>query len=241
MALGKFTLTLLIIAFLGCSSKKQESGLNGTSPDIKIVSEMKNVMWKGELGSSINLDTIQGKTGLYGLGPKSYLTGELLIIDGESYKSTVISDSTMRVIKSFDVSAPFFVYTHIKEWDEFEIPLNIKSIKDLEKFVDDKTSKYKRPFAFKLKGKVLKALIHVQNLPIGTKASSPQEAHQGQVNYELKYEESEIVGFFSTKHQGVFTHHDSFLHMHLITKDKSKMGHLDEVEIGKMMLYLPKK
>jgi acetolactate decarboxylase len=29
--------------------------------------------------------------------------------------------------------------------------------------------------------------------------------------------------------------------MHLITKDESKMGHLDELEIKKMKLYLPKK
>jgi acetolactate decarboxylase len=29
--------------------------------------------------------------------------------------------------------------------------------------------------------------------------------------------------------------------MHLITKDESKMGHLDELEIGQMKLYLPKK
>lgn len=28
---------------------------------------------------------------------------------------------------------------------------------------------------------------------------------------------------------------------HLITKDTSKMGHLDAVEIGKMKLYLPKR
>jgi len=69
--------------------------------------------------------------------------------------------------------------------------------------------------------------------------SSPAEAHQGQTNYYLNNEEVEIVGFFSTEHQGVFTHHDSFLHMHLITKDKSLMGHLDELELDKVTLYLP--
>ncbi len=91
-----------------------------------------------------------------------------------------------------------------------------------------------------MQGTISNALIHIQNLPKGAKVSSPEEAHQGQVNYELKDEEVEIIGFFSTKHQGIFTHHDSFLHMHLITKDKSKMGHLDELEISEMTLYLPK-
>ena len=71
--------------------------------------------------------------------------------------------------------------------------------------------------------------------------SSPDEAHQGQTIYKIINEDAEIIGFFSTEHQGVFTHHDSFLHMHLITKDESKMGHLDELAIGEMKLYLPNK
>ena len=193
------------------------------------------------MGDNINLDSISSKKGLYGLGPLTHLTGELLINDGKSYLSKVVSDSTMNVEKSFDVSAPFFVYANVTEWTEIDLPSNIKSIPDLEQFIDEKTSEYKRPFAFKLKGEVLNAIIHIQNLPIGTKVSSPKEAHQGQVDYELNNEEAEIVGFFSTEHQGVFTHHDSFVHMHLITKDESKMGHLDEVEFGRMKLFLPKK
>ncbi len=111
----------------------------------------------------------------------------------------------------------------------------------MEKFIDEKSSEYKRPFAFKLIGGVSKAIIHIQNLPKGTLVSSPEEAHKGQTNYNLENEDVEIIGFFSTEHKGIFTHHDLFLHLHLITKDESKMGHLDMVEINKMKLYLPNK
>jgi len=92
-----------------------------------------------------------------------------------------------------------------------------------------------------LEGKIVEAAIHIQNLPKGSTVSSPKEAHQGQVNYSLENESVEIVGFFSTEHQGVFTHHDSFLHMHLISQDESKMGHIDSLEIDEMSLFLPKK
>jgi acetolactate decarboxylase len=51
----------------------------------------------------------------------------------------------------------------------------------------------------------------------------------------------EIIGFFSTEHKGVFTHHDSFLHMHLITKDKEKMGHLDAATFDRINVHLPVK
>lgn len=229
----KILIGFLTIGILSCNSDK-------TFSDINIVGAMKNVMWKGELSGIINLDTITNKKGLYGLGPESYLTGELLINDGQSYVSKVTSDSTMTVAKTFSVSAPFLVYANVFKWSEIELSSEIKTIKDIEKLVDEKTIDLKRPFAFKLIGKVSRALIHIQNLPIGTKVTSPTEAHQGQTNYELKNEEVTIIGFFSTEHKGVFTHHDSNIHLHLITNNESKMGHLDEVEIKNMKLYLPK-
>lgn len=238
MSLNQIAIGLLTIGLVSCNSTSKETE---TYPDINIVGAMKNVMWKGELGSSIDLDTVSDKNGLYGLGPESYLTGELLINNGKSYISKVLSDSTMTVEKRFDVSAPFFVYGNVIEWNEIELPSGLKTIQDLEKFMDNNTIDFKRPFAFKLIGKISSAIIHIQNLPEGTKVSSPDDAHQGQTNYNAENEAAEIIGFFSTEHKGVFTHHDTFLHMHLITNDETKMGHLDELEIGEMKLYLPKK
>jgi len=243
MNIKRFAFGLLTIGLISCNLTPKEKTTKETEtyPDIKIIGAMKNVIWKGELGSSIDLDTISDKNGLYGLGPVSYLAGELLINNGKSYVSQVTSDSTMTVKKTFKTSAPFFVYGNVTEWNEIDLPKDVKKIQDLEKFIDDKTTELKRPFAFKLIGQVSSAIIHIQNLPEGTKVSSPDEAHQGQTNYKIQNEDAELVGFFSTEHKGVFTHHDLFLHMHLITKDESKMGHLDELEIGKMTLFLPKK
>ena len=228
---------LILLLLFQCKNAENDNSY----ADVNIASAMRNVMWKGELEGKINLDTISNKKGLYGLGPVSFLQGELLINNGKSYVSKVTSDSTMIVEKTFDVSAPFFVYATVDEWEQIELPSNIKIIKEVENFIDNKTRERKRPFPFKLIGSVKSAKIHIQNLPEGSKVSSPKEAHQGQVNYFLDDKEVEIVGFFSTEHQGVFTHHDSFLHMHLITKDETKMGHLDELQIDSMKLYLPLK
>lgn len=238
---AKAVFGLWALVMISCISNKKETTTNDKKApsDVKIVGAMKNVMWSGELGSRIALDTIANKNNLYGIGPESYLTGELLINNGKSYVSRVISDSTMTIEKTFDVSAPFFVYARVTEWKEFNLSPQINTIQDLEKLIYEKTQDYGQPFTFRLKGHVSKAKIHIQNLPKGTKVSSPAEAHQGQTNYELKNEEVEIVGFFSTAHKGVFTHHDSYLHMHLITKDENQMGHLDEFSIKEMKLYLP--
>jgi acetolactate decarboxylase len=94
---------------------------------------------------------------------------------------------------------------------------------------------------FKLAGTVEQATIHLVNLPKGAKVGSPNDAHQGQTDYQISNENADIIGFFSTEHKAVFTHHDTFLHLHLITADRKKMGHLDKVMFkkGTVKLFLP--
>ena len=209
--------------------------------DVIVVGQMKNVMWKGQLHGNINLDTISNKNHLYGLGPVEYLTGEILIIDGKSYKSTVLTDTTMTIEETYDIKAPFFAYANIENWTVVTLPDSIQSIKQLEAYLDESTKSSKRPFMFKLAGTVEQADIHIVNLPENTKVSSPEDVFKRQKNYQLLNEQSEIIGFFSTEHKTIFTHHDTYLHMHLITTDRQKMGHLANVlfKKGTMKLYLP--
>lgn len=238
-----FIIFVFAVILWGCKSDQNSAKLfkKDTYPDVNIVSAMKNVMWRGELEGKIDLDTISKKNGLYGLGPLSGLKGELLIKDGVSYISKFKPERNIQVEKTFKAKAPFFVYTYVSEWQSFPLNDSIKTISDLEIFINKKTIDKKRPFAFKLNGTVKTAHIHIQNLPEGAQVSSPKDAHQGQLNFVINDENVDIVGFFSTEHQGVFTHHDSFLHMHLITSDETQMGHLDKVEFDKMTVFLPVK
>lgn len=227
---------LMILSVKSCKPTFKQ-----TNNDVKIIGQMKDAMFKGEIYGKIKLDTISNKDDLFGLGPVEYLAGEILILDGKAYKSTVVNDSTMKVTETFNLKAPFFGYASIPNWLEQNIPDSIQTIKQLEQYLDNSTKNSKRPFFFKLSGTVQQATIHLVNLPEGSIVTSPAEAHEGQTNYKLKNEQSEIIGFFSTAHKTIFTHHDSFLHMHLITTDRQKMGHLDEMllEKGSAKLYLP--
>lgn len=239
----KIKSAVLLVCFAVLAScndaEKQSTQKPETYPDVQIVGAMRDAMFKGELYSKIDLDTISNKKGLYGLGPQAQMTGELLLFDGKSYVSKVVNDSIMRVEENFETGAPFLVYANVKEWGEVELPNKVDDMKSLESFIDSISMEQKRPFAFKLSGTVSDAIIHIQNLPPGSKVSSPAEAHVGQVKYSLVDEKVDILGFFSTQHKSVFTHHDSFMHLHLITKDRSKMGHLDKVRLGDLKLYLP--
>jgi len=224
-------------AFGTGTSQAQDHG----GGSVTVIGAMKNVMWKGELFGRIQLDTLANREHLYGLGPVDYLTGEIMILDGRAFKSTATSDRTMKVEETYDISAPFFGYSYVSKWVEHKLPKRIRSIKDLEKYLNKSTQDKPRPFMFTLSGTINKATIHIVNLPKGSMVRSPDEAHQGQKNYQLKNEQVEILGFFSTDHRSVFTHHDTFVHMHLMTTDQSKMGHLDHILMkrGTMKLKLP--
>ncbi len=218
--------------------------VNSNSPKNKVttVGAMKNVMWKGELGGVINLDTIKKKQNLFGLGPVEYLTGEIMILNGRSYKSVVVNDTTLKVTETFAMRAPFFGYSNIENWTETELQDSISTIQQLESYLDLTTKTRTRPFFFKVSATVDNATIHIVNLPKGTKVSSPEEAHNGQKNFNVENQTVELLGFFSTEHKAIFTHHDTNVHIHLITNDRQKMGHLDKLKIGKgtAKLYLPK-
>jgi acetolactate decarboxylase len=234
---------LLFIPSLGLAQPVSRSS-------VRVAGAMRNVMWRGQLGGSIALDTLL-RPHLYGLGPLEFLAGELLVADGRAYVATVQGDS-MKVVESPTAKAPFFVYAQVAKWRAMPLPDSIATPKQLERYLDLVTrqeaqtearqeAQLARPFAFRLVGKVAEATIHLVNLPSGASVSSPEQAHRGKRSYPLQAVDCELIGFFSTTHQGVFTHHDTYLHIHLITADRTRMGHLDDVRFapGTMTLYLP--
>ncbi|HMQ69622.1 MAG TPA: acetolactate decarboxylase [Ignavibacteria bacterium] len=237
-------IVILTVILTSCKSFSQnnEGKAGPQTNSVKITGEMKNVMWKGELYGTIDIDTISDKEHLYGLGPVEYLRGEIIIVDGRGYKSTVINDSTMDVSETLKLKAPIFAYANIENWTESNLPDNILSMSALEKFLDQNSSDIKKPFLFKLTGTADSAEIHIVNLEEGSIVSSPEEAHKGQKNFIIKDKRIELVGFYSTEHKAIFTHHDTNIHIHLITEDKKQMGHLEKIDLkkGTVKLYLPK-
>ncbi len=231
-----FALLLIVTA---CRNQPGQAITANEAP-VLISGAMHQVMMKGQLQASISLDTIRHKENLYGLGPMAYLAGEITVVDGRAYRSTVVNDSVMVVEESYDVEAPFFVYANVPNWSVIGLPDNITTLTQFEEYLDIFAAEKTSPFAFKLRGTALSAHIHVVNLPAGTPVNSPADAHRGQVNYTIQDEEVEIIGFYSRNHKGIFTHHDSHTHMHLITKDRKKMGHLDALVLkDKASLFLP--
>ena len=228
---GQCPVCKMDLAVLNSSDSAKNQKANNSI--VKIAGAMKNVMHKGELFATIDLDTIKNKTHLYGLGPVEYLKGEILILDGKSYQSSMADDGSIKMEETFKTKAPFFVYANVEKWNEITLPDSIQNIKQLETFLDQNTKNHPRPFAFRLTTNLDSCSIHIVNLPTGTPVHSPEDAHKNQKTFELQNEHVELIGFFSTEHQGIFTHHDTYVHIHLISDDRKQMGHVDNLKMKK--------
>lgn len=247
----------LLLFFTACQFAESPSEPAGTSaseaselaptaegyryPPVKIIGAMREVMWESKLAPQITFDTLSESSALYGIGPASFLQGELMLLRGQVYRSRVQKDTGQLVELVTKAGAPFFVYAEIKRWEEQPLPQAIQTIPDLERYLDSLSQGRPRPFAFRLEGPILAASYHIQNLPEGSVVRSPEDAHQGQVKYQLIAEEAELLGFFSTEHQGIFTHHDSKVHLHIISASGLAMGHVDELAFGEgeLSLFMP--
>ena len=204
---------------------------------IKVVGEMRDVMWKGDLKGKIATDSLNNKE-TYGIGPIEFLKGEIVLFEGQTFVSKVIDSVSHQVTKIPSVKAPFFVYSTNSELNVVEVALENYSLKEIEEHIDSIYKNYDQPLLIRIDGVFNKMKLHSVNLPEGEQVSSPDEAHQGLTQYELNGISGSLIGFFSHHHKAVFTHHDSFFHAHFISDDRQVLGHIDELNFNSSKVTL---
>jgi acetolactate decarboxylase len=211
----------IAMLFVSCNNFRNSSS-------IKVVGQMRDVMWKGELAGKISTDSLSDPNA-YGLGPIEYLSGEVLLFEGQTFISKVIDSAIHRVTPVSAVKAPFFVYakeSHLKSLSVEPLELSLKSTEEL---IDTLYFDYDKPLLVRIDGVFQEVTLHSVNLPVGSSVSSPDQAHKGLTQYSYKNINGSIIGFFSRKHKAIFTHHDSFFHAHFISDNRKIMGHVDSV------------
>jgi acetolactate decarboxylase len=217
--------------------------LSGASKtyEVKWVGEMRKVMMLGEDAGIISLDSFKDKPHLYALGPVEGLNGEITVIDGEPFIAT-IRDGKPFVEETFHVRAPLLVYVQVAKWTPVPIPSSVESLPDLEKFIAASARKASldmtAPFPFRVTAKAHEIQMHIVNRQ-GRDAKG-HEAHEAiEVKIPLKGVSVELIGFWSDRHGGIFTHMGSNTHVHGKTTDNKVSGHVDSLKIESGELWLP--
>jgi acetolactate decarboxylase len=201
-------------------------------------------MAKENFKATIMLDTLN-KSHLFGIGPYGKMQGEITVLDGKPYIAQVLEDGLAHVSQNWKAEAPFFVFANVNSWNSYPLQSEIKNMNELqlaiEKLATEKGLDLSSPFPFRIRGTFTELTIHV--VTPRTEDVAGYKPGRNQENYSLTKGSGELLGFYSQNHQGIYTHKDSFIHVHFINQKITTMGHVDKIANteSKLTVLLPSK
>jgi len=195
---------------------------------------LKRTMWEGQRNGLIAMDSLSAP-GTYGMGPLEHMRGEITLVDGRSHVAHVMGDSLIVRIDP-TAKAPFFVHARVSRWDEVVLPTDVQNADQLDAFLAERSGD--EPYFFRLNGRFEEVDVHAWDLPSDSTFTGPAEGARYKRHFSFKGMEGEVVGVFSRHHRTVFTHHDSFIHLHYLSSDGRVMGHVDGLKFDPMKVTL---
>ena len=203
---------------------------------------LRNFMHGNDLSAKLDLDTLRDRPYLYGLGARENLKGEILIWSGEPVVS-LVRDSQVLVDHSFDHRAALFVWSEVEKWEAFAVPDTVNTYSSLEAFIAHQAAgnslwSLSAPFPFRLRGEATLDW-HVIDWPPDDSVHTHEKHRTSGPHGTLQNQKVEVLGFYSTEHTGIFTHHTTNMHLHFRTLDNTLAGHVDDLAPRQMVLYLP--
>jgi acetolactate decarboxylase len=201
-------------------------------------------MREGATAARISADSLPAR-GVWAVGPTQALAGELTVVDGTAYVAT-ISHRQVRVVEDRSAGAPFLVWAEVPRWSARPLPAGLDDQRALEAHLRALAPEMgldpDGPFPFLLTGAPREVAWHVLGGPGPAAAGGHggQRHGHGAGGMMLRDRPMTLVGFYSRRHEDVFTHRGEFSHIHLVTEDRALSGHVDAlVPGGGLTLHLP--
>jgi acetolactate decarboxylase len=218
------------------------SKIEGPGYSLSYLGSQRQTILMGDRAAHLDLLTLKGRPHLYGIGPIQGLTGEVTIAEGRPSLARVGDDHLVHVTESYEAGVPFFVWAEVSAWQTKELPEEVGTYPELEKFVGEAGARagLTQAFPFVLTGRPELIDFHIVN---ATPDTPPGMAgHQKiQIPFELRGQDVTFVGFWSNQHQGIFTPMGTNMHAHFQTLDNKISGHVQGLKLAQgMRLGLPK-
>lgn len=216
---------LIWFAALGCACEAD-------MPPVENFGELRAIMHQGAFEARVAVDSLEKKN-LYALGALDSLRGEVLIKNGKVFTATV--DGAQAVLAKDEAArATLLVRSYVTSWDTLELRLSDDLEIQLEKVAAERS--IEEAFPFILIGTPTTVDYHVINFDAANGDISRHK--EGALKAQLVNESVWILGFHSKSAKGIYTHHDSDVHMHVLDADETRMGHVDGLVTGDGMFQL---
>ncbi len=212
--------------------------------NVRVFGSLRELMHENRLESRVALKDVVTESTI-GLGALSDLRGEISILGGEQWISYPDGRESTRTSIGTSEEAALLVTSNVREWVVIPMPETI-SLEKLGDFVESEAAQRgldtKAALPFQIVGTVEQLQWHViDGSRLSEARSSGHQSHlESSVRGALSNAPAELVGFYSKHHQGVFTHHASTTHVHIIDRENHRTGHVDSAVVSKgAVLKLP--
>ncbi|MBD2766935.1 acetolactate decarboxylase [Hymenobacter sp. BT664] len=211
-------------------------------PAVHVYGTMRNFMRQNDLSAKVALDTLR-RQHLYGLGVAEGLQGELLIWNGR-VATTRVTPTGLVTDTLPQGRAALLVTSAVPRWKAQPVPATVRTASELEAFVERSARQrgiQNAPFAFRLAGAPAYVGWHVMQWPTAGGQHTHDNHHRYAYRGHYTQQPAELLGFFSRQHQAVFTHHTTWMHMHVRPTGRPFAAHVDSLGLSgaSLMLYLP--
>lgn len=202
-----------------------------------------NIIKKGDLSSSIELDSVLHHQGLFAVGPIEDLKGEITIYNGNASIATIEKNKPVFSSNTENINAIFLAYGSASKWNHFTIDKTLTGLTEIESCVRQALIENgldeEKPFPFRIEGHASAATYHIIYKNNDT-PHNKTEHHKAKRPFKLNDEDVKIVGFWAdSSGEGVYTHPGKRTHLHVVSENNSS-GHLDNIQLAKgATLYLP--
>jgi alpha-acetolactate decarboxylase len=205
------------------------------SAQVETFGSLRDIIHEGRLEGRVPLAAALAKPHAYALGALARLDGEFVIVDGKVWESRPAGRGTIRATayRPGADSAALMVVSHVAAWRDVPVTraIPIAALQDtLAAHAAALGLPPSGPFAFLIDGPVTGLRWHVADGRLLAPGPSSHEAHaKAAVQGARAAIAARLVGFYSDHHQGVFTHHDSEVHLHVLLAAEGLAAHVDSV------------
>jgi acetolactate decarboxylase len=205
---------------------------------VQVFGSVHELMMLGRTESRVELGEVAVGPGRYGLAALAGLRGEATVFAGESCLAYPDGPDKVRtnITRQPHEGAALLVVADVPRWRSVRLEQDVPFAR-LEAHIAEVAQRegwnFEQALPFLVEGPVRELEWHVvdgSRLPPGEHGHGAHLASA--VRGKIQSGTPLLVGFFSRHHQGVFTHHDTQVHVHFVDRERRLCGHVDGVVVA---------
>lgn len=217
-----------------CAAAAEPRGWNGA---VQVHGALRAMFHEGKTDSMVGLDSLLPDPDLYAIGALASLAGEVTVIAGRAYLAfpETANEARTEMALESDADAALLVSAAVPEWQSLVIdhPIPFEQLDDeIGKLAAAAGLSVERRLPFLLEGTFDDLQWHViDGRRLAEGESSHQDHQSASVRASRDRTPATLIGFYSQRDQGVFTHMGSKTHLHCVLEEPLSSGHVDHVSI----------